>query len=134
MRIQLLIIAFCHYSQFMDDNDDAESQKFLSNGMMKKKKYEEYHEEYVRGFLSLMYSGFGCARRQFGLICCSKGVTNYPDRLGSLNCQKKLSSNLATVGPKTVGTSTSPVQVLNEQQGLPWALFCLKAHSKSIFV
>lgn len=32
----------------MDDNDDAESQKFLSNGMMKKKKYEEYHEEYVR--------------------------------------------------------------------------------------
>lgn len=55
MRIQLLIIAFfCHYSQFMDDNDDAESQKFLSNGMMKKKKYEEYHEEYVRRFLSLM--------------------------------------------------------------------------------
>lgn len=37
-------------SQFLDDNDDAESQKFLSNGMMKKKKYEEYHEEYVRGF------------------------------------------------------------------------------------
>lgn len=58
VHIQLLIIAFCHYSQFMDDNDDAESQKFLSNGMMKKKKYEEYHEEYVRGFLSLMYSGF----------------------------------------------------------------------------
>lgn len=48
MQIQLLIIAFCDYSQFMDDNDDAESQKFLSNGMMKKKKYEEYHEEYVR--------------------------------------------------------------------------------------
>lgn len=33
----------------MDENDDGESQKFLSNGMMKKKKYEEYHEEYVRG-------------------------------------------------------------------------------------
>lgn len=37
-----------HYSQFLDDNDDGESQKFLSNGMMKKKKYEEYDEEYVR--------------------------------------------------------------------------------------
>lgn len=36
----------------MDDNDDGESQKFLSNGMMKKKKYEEYHEEYVSGFTS----------------------------------------------------------------------------------
>lgn len=32
----------------MDDNDDAENQKFLSNGMMKKKKYDEYNEEYVR--------------------------------------------------------------------------------------
>ncbi len=42
----------CPCSQFLDDNDDAESQKFLSNGMMKKKKYEEYHEEYVRGFTS----------------------------------------------------------------------------------
>lgn len=37
-----------HYSQFLDDNDDGESQKFLANGMMKKKKYEEYNEEYVR--------------------------------------------------------------------------------------
>lgn len=37
-----------HYSQFLDDNDDGESQKFLSNGMMKKKKYEEYDEEFVR--------------------------------------------------------------------------------------
>lgn len=40
---------FCFYSQFMDDNDDEENQKFLSNGLLKKKKYEEYHEEYVRG-------------------------------------------------------------------------------------
>ncbi|XP_045927514.1 sodium-coupled neutral amino acid transporter 4 isoform X2 [Micropterus dolomieu] len=39
-------------SQFLDDNDDGESHKFLSNGMMKKKKYEEYHEEYVRGLTS----------------------------------------------------------------------------------
>ncbi|XDV24318.1 hypothetical protein PO909_028531 [Leuciscus waleckii] len=30
-------------SQFLDE-EDAESQKFLTNGMMKKKKYEEYHE------------------------------------------------------------------------------------------
>lgn len=37
-----------YYSQFLDDNDDGESQKFLSNGMMKKNKYDEYDEEYVR--------------------------------------------------------------------------------------
>lgn len=42
-------------SQFLDDNDDAESQKFLSNGMMKKKKYEEYHEEYVRSHNSTVF-------------------------------------------------------------------------------
>lgn len=35
-----------NYSQFLDE-EDAESQKFLTNGMMKKKKYEEYDEEYV---------------------------------------------------------------------------------------
>lgn len=33
-------------SQYLDE-DDAESQKFLANGIMKKKKFEEYHEEYV---------------------------------------------------------------------------------------
>lgn len=43
-------------SQYMDDNDDTENQKFLSNGMMKKKKYDEYDEEYVRGFKWVMYS------------------------------------------------------------------------------
>lgn len=46
----------------MDDNDDAESQKFLSNGMMKKKKYEEYHEEYVRGFTN---DSFNIVRQAF---------------------------------------------------------------------
>lgn len=35
----------------MDDNEDGESQKFLSNGLMKKKKYDEYHEEYVSSLL-----------------------------------------------------------------------------------
>lgn len=44
----MLIYLLSAHSQFLDDNDDAESQKFLSNGLMKKKKYEEYHEEYVR--------------------------------------------------------------------------------------
>lgn len=38
-------------SQFLDDMDDGESQKFLTNGMMKKK-YEEYHEEYVSTLLN----------------------------------------------------------------------------------
>lgn len=45
----LFVCFFGPSSQFLDDNDDGESHKFLSNGMMKKKKYEEYHEEYVRG-------------------------------------------------------------------------------------
>ncbi|KAK5599994.1 hypothetical protein CRENBAI_011528 [Crenichthys baileyi] len=33
-------------SQYMDDNEDGEEDRFLSNGLTKKKKYEE--EEYVR--------------------------------------------------------------------------------------
>lgn len=45
MQVYILFLDLC--SQFLDDIDDGESQKFLSNGMMKKKKYEEYHEEYV---------------------------------------------------------------------------------------
>lgn len=52
--------AYVHYfffldlhSQFLDENEDGESHRFLTNGMlMKKKKYEEYEEEYVRGFTS----------------------------------------------------------------------------------
>lgn len=40
-------VCVVHCSQLLDE-DDAESQKFLTNGMMKKKKYEEYDEEYVR--------------------------------------------------------------------------------------
>lgn len=44
-----------HCSSFLDE-EDAESQKFLTNGIMKKKKYEE--EEYVRSLFwsSLAYS------------------------------------------------------------------------------
>lgn len=42
----------------MDDNDDGESQKFLSNGIMKKKKYEEYHEEYVSNLFTVFKSLF----------------------------------------------------------------------------
>lgn len=48
VKIELSVFfVFGPYSQFLDDNDDGESQKFLSNGIMKKKKYEEYHDEYV---------------------------------------------------------------------------------------
>lgn len=43
----------------MDDNEDGESQKFLTNGLMKKRKYEEYHEEYVSMFTSKQINGFG---------------------------------------------------------------------------
>ncbi|KAM9334960.1 sodium-coupled neutral amino acid transporter 4 [Symphorus nematophorus] len=53
-------------SQFLDENDDAESQKFLSNGMMKKKKYEEYHEEYHPGHTSFGMSVFNLSNAIMG--------------------------------------------------------------------
>lgn len=54
-------------SQFLDDNDDGESQKFLSNGMMmKKKKYEEYHEEYHPGHTSFGMSVFNLSNAIMG--------------------------------------------------------------------
>lgn len=53
-------------SQFMDDNDDGESQKFLSNGIMKKKKYEEYHEEYHPGHTSFGMSVFNLSNAIMG--------------------------------------------------------------------
>ncbi|XP_029901827.1 sodium-coupled neutral amino acid transporter 4 [Myripristis murdjan] len=53
-------------SQFMDDPDDGESQKFLSNGMMKKKKYEEYHEEYHPGHTSFGMSVFNLSNAIMG--------------------------------------------------------------------
>ncbi|XP_037315664.2 sodium-coupled neutral amino acid transporter 4 [Pungitius pungitius] len=53
-------------SQFMDDNEDAESQKFLSNGLMKKKKYEEYHEEYHPGHTSFGMSVFNLSNAIMG--------------------------------------------------------------------
>uniref|UniRef100_A0A8D3APH3 Amino acid transporter transmembrane domain-containing protein n=1 Tax=Scophthalmus maximus TaxID=52904 RepID=A0A8D3APH3_SCOMX len=55
-----------NHPQFMDDNDDAESQKFLSNGMMKKKKYEEYHEEYHPGHTSFGMSVFNLSNAIMG--------------------------------------------------------------------
>lgn len=54
-------------SQFLDDNDDGESQKFLSNGMMmKKKKYEEYHEEFHPGHTSFGMSVFNLSNAIMG--------------------------------------------------------------------
>ncbi|KAG8005784.1 Sodium-coupled neutral amino acid transporter 4 [Nibea albiflora] len=53
-------------SQFLDDNDDAESQKFLANGMMKKKKFEEYHEEYHPGHTSFGMSVFNLSNAIMG--------------------------------------------------------------------
>ncbi|XP_029969585.1 sodium-coupled neutral amino acid transporter 4-like [Salarias fasciatus] len=53
-------------SQFLDDNDDGESQKFLSNGLMKKKKYEEYHEEYHPGHASFGMSVFNLSNAIMG--------------------------------------------------------------------
>ncbi|XP_070709605.1 sodium-coupled neutral amino acid transporter 4 [Pempheris klunzingeri] len=53
-------------SQFLDDNDDGEDQKFLSNGIMKKKKYEEYHEEYHPGHTSFGMSVFNLSNAIMG--------------------------------------------------------------------
>ncbi|KAK7150106.1 hypothetical protein R3I94_009422 [Phoxinus phoxinus] len=52
-------------SQFLDE-EDAESQKFLTNGMMKKKKYEEYHEEYHPGHASFGMSVFNLSNAIMG--------------------------------------------------------------------
>ncbi|XP_076862951.1 sodium-coupled neutral amino acid transporter 4 [Brachyhypopomus gauderio] len=52
-------------SQYMDE-DDAESQKFLTNGMMKKKKFEEYHEEYHPGHASVGMSVFNLSNAIMG--------------------------------------------------------------------
>ncbi|XP_074554306.1 sodium-coupled neutral amino acid transporter 4 [Halichoeres trimaculatus] len=53
-------------SQFLDDIDDGESQKFLANGMMKKKKYEGYHEEYHPGHTSFGMSVFNLSNAIMG--------------------------------------------------------------------
>ncbi|XP_030645461.1 sodium-coupled neutral amino acid transporter 4 [Chanos chanos] len=52
-------------SQFLDE-DDAESQKFLGNGIMKKKKFEEYHEEYHPGHTSFGMSVFNLSNAIMG--------------------------------------------------------------------
>lgn len=52
-------------SQFLDE-DDGESQKFLGNGIMKKKKYEEYHEEYHPGHASFGMSVFNLSNAIMG--------------------------------------------------------------------
>ncbi|KAM6895339.1 sodium-coupled neutral amino acid transporter 4 [Xenentodon cancila] len=53
-------------SQFLDDNDDGESHRFLSNGMIKKKKYEEYPEEYHPGHASFGMSVFNLSNAIMG--------------------------------------------------------------------
>ncbi|XP_063073399.1 sodium-coupled neutral amino acid transporter 4 [Engraulis encrasicolus] len=52
-------------SQYLDD-EDGESQKFLGNGIMKKKKYEEYHEEYHPGHASFGMSVFNLSNAIMG--------------------------------------------------------------------
>uniref|UniRef100_A0AAY4D9A3 Amino acid transporter transmembrane domain-containing protein n=1 Tax=Denticeps clupeoides TaxID=299321 RepID=A0AAY4D9A3_9TELE len=52
-------------SQFLDE-DGGESQKFLANGIMKKKKYEEYHEEYHPGHASFGMSVFNLSNAIMG--------------------------------------------------------------------
>ncbi|XP_053498182.1 sodium-coupled neutral amino acid transporter 4 [Ictalurus furcatus] len=52
-------------SQFLDE-EDAESQKFLTNGIVKKKKFEEYHEEYHPGHTSFGMSVFNLSNAIMG--------------------------------------------------------------------
>uniref|UniRef100_A0A3Q2QQM9 Solute carrier family 38 member 4 n=1 Tax=Fundulus heteroclitus TaxID=8078 RepID=A0A3Q2QQM9_FUNHE len=51
-------------SQYMDDNEDGEEDRFLSNGLMKKKKYEE--EEYHPGHASFGMSVFNLSNAIMG--------------------------------------------------------------------
>ncbi|XP_008314288.1 sodium-coupled neutral amino acid transporter 4 [Cynoglossus semilaevis] len=53
-------------SQFTEDNDDGESREFLSSGMMKKKRYEEYHDEYHPGHTSFGMSVFNLSNAIMG--------------------------------------------------------------------
>ncbi|XP_034019823.1 sodium-coupled neutral amino acid transporter 4-like [Thalassophryne amazonica] len=53
-------------SQFVGDNDDTESQNFLANGMLKKQKYDEYHEEYHPGHTSFGMSVFNLSNAIMG--------------------------------------------------------------------
>ncbi|KAJ8262474.1 hypothetical protein GJAV_G00166870 [Gymnothorax javanicus] len=52
-------------SQFGDE-DDTESQKFLTNGILKKRKYEDYHEEYHPGHTSFGMSVFNLSNAIMG--------------------------------------------------------------------
>uniref|UniRef100_A0A8D0GRI3 Solute carrier family 38 member 4 n=1 Tax=Sphenodon punctatus TaxID=8508 RepID=A0A8D0GRI3_SPHPU len=51
-------------SQFV--NDDAESQKFLTNGFLGKRKLEDYKEEYLPGTTSLGMSSFNLSNAIMG--------------------------------------------------------------------
>uniref|UniRef100_A0A8C7PTK8 Solute carrier family 38 member 4 n=1 Tax=Oncorhynchus mykiss TaxID=8022 RepID=A0A8C7PTK8_ONCMY len=51
---------------FLDEDGDAESHKFLTNGIMKKKKYEEYQEEYHPGHTSFGMSVFNLSNAIMG--------------------------------------------------------------------
>uniref|UniRef100_A0A8C8ICA8 Amino acid transporter transmembrane domain-containing protein n=1 Tax=Oncorhynchus tshawytscha TaxID=74940 RepID=A0A8C8ICA8_ONCTS len=53
-------------SHFLDEDGDAESHKFLTNGIMKKKKYEEYQEEYHPGHTSFGMSVFNLSNAIMG--------------------------------------------------------------------
>ncbi|XP_041833453.1 sodium-coupled neutral amino acid transporter 4 [Melanotaenia boesemani] len=53
-------------NSLMDENEDGESHRFLSNGMMRKKKFEEYHEEYHPGHASFGMSVFNLSNAIMG--------------------------------------------------------------------
>ncbi|XP_055761433.1 sodium-coupled neutral amino acid transporter 4-like [Salvelinus fontinalis] len=53
-------------SHFLEEDGDAESHKFLTNGIMKKKKYEEYQEEYHPGHTSFGMSVFNLSNAIMG--------------------------------------------------------------------
>ncbi|XP_072914817.1 sodium-coupled neutral amino acid transporter 4 isoform X2 [Hemitrygon akajei] len=52
-------------SQFVDE-DDAESQRFLTSGFLRKRKYEEYQEEYHPGMISFGMSAFNLSNAIMG--------------------------------------------------------------------
>ncbi|CAB1346057.1 unnamed protein product [Coregonus sp. 'balchen'] len=71
-------------SHFLDEDGDAESHKFLTNGIMKKKKYEEYQEEYHPGHTSFGMSVFNLSNAIMGsgILGLSYAMANTGIKLG----------------------------------------------------
>uniref|UniRef100_A0A8C6YAZ3 Solute carrier family 38 member 4 n=1 Tax=Naja naja TaxID=35670 RepID=A0A8C6YAZ3_NAJNA len=62
--LKVLCFIFLPFSHFV--GDDAESQKFLANGFLSKKKIESYTDEYLPGNISFGFSAFNLSNAIMG--------------------------------------------------------------------